>query len=66
MSMGQPKSAFVFSRRQREQLEGMANSSCLSAGQATRVHKFLSNAAEKHIQLIACQARLCEIDGHRL
>jgi hypothetical protein len=66
MSIGQLKSAFVFSRRQREQLEGMANSSCLSVGQATRAHNFLSNADEKHIQLIACQARLCGIDGHRL
>jgi len=31
MSMGQPKGALVFSRRQREQLKGMAISGSLSA-----------------------------------
>jgi hypothetical protein len=60
--MGQPKAAFVFSRRQREQLEGMANSGSLSAGMAIRVPIFLLNAPGKYIQQIARQMGLFHID----
>jgi hypothetical protein len=61
--MRQPKAALVFSRRQREQLEGMANSVSLSAGLAIRAPIVLPNASGKHIQRIARQARLFEFDG---
>jgi hypothetical protein len=63
MSMGQPKAAIVFSRPQREQLEGMTDSGSLSAGLSIRVPIVLPNASAKHIQQIACQMRLFEIDG---
>ena len=63
MSMGQPKGALVFSRRQREQPEGMAISDSLSAGLAVRVAIVFPNASGKHIRLIARQMGLFEIDG---
>jgi hypothetical protein len=63
MSMGQPKGALVFSRRQREQPEGMAISGSLSAGLAVRVPFVFPNAAGKRIRQIARQMGLFEIDG---
>jgi hypothetical protein len=63
MSMGQPKAALVFGRRQREQLEGMPISGSLSAGLAVRVHFVFPNASGKHIRQIARQMGLFEIDG---
>jgi hypothetical protein len=66
MSMRLPKSAFLFSRRERGQLEAMGNSSCHSAGLAIRAPKALPIVSEKHIQQIACPVRLFEIDAQRL
>jgi len=63
MSMGQPKVALVFSRRQREQLEGMTFSGSLSTGQAVRMPIVFPNASRKHIRQIARQMGLFEIDG---
>jgi hypothetical protein len=63
MSMGQPNGALVFSRRQREQLEGMAISGSLSAGLAVRVPIVFPNASGKHIRQIARQMGLFEIDS---
>ena len=63
MSMGQPKAALVFGRRQREQLEGMAISGSLSAGLAVRVPIVFPNASGKHIRQIARQMGLFEIDS---
>jgi hypothetical protein len=66
MSMGQPKGALVFSRRQRKQLEGMAISGSLSTGLAVRVQIVFSNASGKRIRQIARQMGLFEIDGASL
>jgi hypothetical protein len=63
MSMGQPNGALVFSRRQREQLEGMAISGSLSAGLAVRIPNVFPNASGKHIRQIARQMGLFEIDS---
>jgi hypothetical protein len=63
MSMGQPKRALVFSRRQREELEGMAISSSLSAGLAVRVFIVFPNASGKRIRQIARRMGLFEIDS---
>jgi hypothetical protein len=63
MSMGQPKAALVFSRRQREQVEGMAISSSLSAGLVVRVPIVFPNASGKHIRQFARQFGVFEIDG---
>jgi hypothetical protein len=63
MSMGQPKGALVFSRRQREQLEGMAISGSLSAGLAVRVPIVFPNASGKRIRQIARQIGLFDIEG---
>jgi hypothetical protein len=62
MSMGQPKGALVFSRRQREQLEGMAISGFLSAGPAVRVPIVFPKGSGKRIRQIARQMGLFEID----
>jgi hypothetical protein len=63
MSMGQPKGALVFSRRQREQPEGMAISGFLSAGLAVRVPVVFPNASGKRIRQSARQMGLFEIDS---
>ena len=63
MSMGQPKGALVFSRREREEPEGMAISGSLSAGLAVREPIVFPNASGKRIQQIARQMGLFEIDG---
>ena len=63
MSMGQPKAALVFSRPQREQLEGMTDSGSLSAGLSIRAPIVLPNASAKHFQQVARQMGLFEIDG---
>jgi hypothetical protein len=63
MSMGQPKGALVFSRRQREQLEGMVTSGSLSAGLPVRVPFAFPNASGKRTRQIARQMGLFEIDG---
>jgi hypothetical protein len=62
MSMGQPKGALVFSRRQREQPEGMAISVSFSTGLAVRVPVVFPNASGKRIRQIAHQMGLFEID----
>jgi hypothetical protein len=66
MSMGQPKGALVFSRRQREQPEGMAISGSLSTGLAVRVFIVFPNASGKRIRQIARQMGLFEIDSASL
>ena len=53
----------MFSRRQREQLEGMAISGSLSGGLAVRAAIVLPNACGKHVRQIARQMGLFEIDG---
>jgi hypothetical protein len=63
MSMGQPKGALVFSRRQREQLEEMAISGSLPAGLAVRVPIVFPNASGKHVRQIARQMGFFEIDS---
>jgi hypothetical protein len=63
MSMGQPKGALVFSRRQREQLEGMTISGSLPAGVAVRVSIVFPKASGKHVRQIARQMGLFEIDS---
>jgi hypothetical protein len=63
MSMGQPKAAFVFSRRQRGQPEGMARSGSLPTGLAVRVSIVFPNASGKHIRQIARQMGLFEIES---
>lgn len=63
MSMGQPKAAFVFSRRQRAEPEGMAISNSLSAGVVVRVPIVFPDASGKPIRQIARQMGLFEIDG---
>jgi hypothetical protein len=63
MSMGQPKGALVFSRRQREQPERMAISGSLSTGLAVRVPIVFPKGSGKRIRQIARQMGLFEFHG---
>ena len=58
MVMGQSKAALVLSPAQREQLECMASSRSLPAGQVSRVRIILMSASGKTNQQIAGQLRL--------
>jgi hypothetical protein len=60
MSMGQSNAAFVFSRRQREQPEGMATSGTFSA---VCVPVVLPNASGNGIRQIIPRTAFSEIDG---
>ena len=55
MGMGRPKAAWILTREQREQLEGMVKSRPLPAGLVSRARIVLMSAAGKTNQEIARQ-----------